>query len=148
MNKILLLLLALSIGFNVFFAAGYLRARREFERMQQRNKMLQTFEGRCQLFIEKLDLDLQQRGVFEQLLKEFMEKNRTLAEEQHDELERFLQEIVKDKPDPLVTEDYINNPRVFEQRRIMVEQLLEFMRYLSPEQRRELANTIRASRAK
>ena len=132
-TKLLVTLLVVSVGFNLFFAVGYYRA----------DGKPPTFEEKARLYAEKLGLDVQQKEVFEQILSETIRRREQIRRESSSTLEAYLAEVIKDNPDPGIINSWVEGPHVVKHRRLMAEQMREFMEALTPEQRKILVDSIR-----
>ena len=152
--KILLILLAVSAGFNVFYAMGLRDAqnqseqnRLEAEKARKAAAKPWTFEQRARRYAAPLNLDTQQEEVFEETLRDVILEREKIRRESKKELDVYLTEIVKDNPDRAVIEKYLNSPNAGRRRRLMSKTMLEFMQALRPSQRKILTDGIRAKAA-
>lgn len=114
-TKVLSILLAVSLAFNVFFTIGYFQAKK---RMQ----LAHSPQGRMELLAKRLNLD-------EEQYKNFQQRRRSMGSKR----QVFLDELIKAKPDRKLLES-------FALERIALMQ--EFMRDLSPEQKQKFVELI------
>ncbi len=114
-TKILSILLAVSLAFNVFFVRGYLQAKKQMQ-------LTQSHQGRMELLAKELNLDEEQYERFQQRRQSMGPKRQV-----------FLDELIKEKPDQKLLES-------FALERIALMQ--EFMRDLSPEQKQKFVEII------
>ncbi|MBN1256507.1 MAG: hypothetical protein JXA52_02240 [Planctomycetes bacterium] len=130
-TRIIILLLATSIAFNIFFAMGYYEAK---EYIQLSN----SYEGRSKIFADKLRLSEEQQAEFAQLQKEMSEKRAQQRENNLELYDKFWQEILKDEPDQEFLEEFVATTSSSNVRQNFVERMQSLMKILNPEQR-ELA---------
>ena len=114
-TKVLPILLAVSLAFNVFFALGYFQAKKQMQ-------LAQSPQGRMELLAKELNLTEKQYDRFQQRRQSMGPKRQA-----------FLAELIKDKPDQKLLES-------FALERIALMQ--EFMRDLSPEQKQKFVEII------
>ena len=126
------ILLAISLAFNIFFAVGFLRARSRMQRAR-------TFRGRAEIIAKRLQLDDRQLEVFEGLLGEYEQ----LRKERAPERDLFLAEIVKDKPDEKVLEDFVAGDSVKQHRLARLAVMRRFVGLLRPEQREKFIEIVK-----
>lgn len=128
-------LLALSLALNLSFVAGFFHVRNVL-------RQLETPGGRARWAADRLKLDRSQRGTFEQVTTERLEKLRALQRAHARELDAFWAEIVED---PRAAR--ISLERLLEVQRTVTVQSVDDLRLilevLSPEQRRALVRMIR-----
>lgn len=139
LSRNLLLVVALvSIGFNVFFIAGYRRARSTLDK-------LKTDRGYVQLLSRRLNFTPAQEAKLV-TIKEGLQKDTAAFNKAHSpEIDAFWDEMVKDAPDPAKTEvlEKALSVKRQEMRHRVVERIREAFACLSPEQRRDLARIIK-----
>ena len=131
-TKLILILLAVSLTFNVFFALGFLGAKNKMARSR-------TFRGRAELIAKRLDLDEQQWQSFEQLLDE-MEQLRKANTPRRDAL---LAEIVKNNPDEKVLEELVSGDAAEDYRKGRLALIRKFTAMLHPEQREKFIEMVK-----
>ena len=137
-RTVIWLALALSVLFNVFFAAGYMQARTQLKDAESDDHVTQRVAN-------ELDLDTQQREAFARLRS----SKRASLEPINDEIALLLQDLLdertQDEPDPNrlgILEgslQELRRQRHEEQSR----RFGEFLGLLSPEQRRMLSHRSR-----
>ena len=137
MNKYLLLLLAASICFNVFFIGGYLKSRAKLNR-------LKTVEGRMQLLAEKLDLtDTQEEALIRRRMQLKADIDKYKVAKAAD-IDAYWEEIVKDTPDTEKIDALLaatSDRR--EETKLVVDCIGDIMAELTPDQRSAFANMLR-----
>jgi len=126
------ILLAVSVVFNAFFLAGFLRARSEAEKPR-------TFQEKADRMAARLDLDPQQKAQFENIVDEFDR----LRKERTPEREAFLAELVKEDPDEKTLENYVTGEAADEYRLKKLSLARQFVALLRPEQRKKFTEMIR-----
>ena len=135
-HRVLWVALAGSVAFNVFFLVGLLTPSDAGAIRSARQELLDTFA-------EDLGLDAGQRAAF----KAWREDTTAGADQRREswraQFDAYLDEIVKDEPDPKVIEAYVAAAPGPEQRRRMVERFGKLMEILRPEQRRRAVSIIR-----
>ena len=109
-TKILSILLAVSIAFNVFVIVGSFQAKKQMEPVQ-------TFRSHRELLIKELKLDEDQLKFLQELHQNRSEQSRA-----------FLAELIKDKPDQEFLESFHLQGLVRTQ---------EFISILRPEQKQK-----------
>ena len=109
-TKILSILLAVSLAFNLFFILGFFQAKKQMEPVQ-------TVRSHREIFLEQLDLDENQLKFFQQPRQNRSEQSRA-----------FLAELIKDKPDQKLLESFHLQKLVRTQ---------EFISILRPEQKQK-----------
>jgi hypothetical protein len=138
-RHLLWLLLALSLLFNIFFAAGYVKARAEAKGTDRDELTRARIE-------EMLDLDQSQAAAFARLRSEMREDAENLddaiALASHD----LLAELSRQSPDlDRVRQIVARKAELHEQRRRAgVQRFNEFLSVLSPEQCRRLSRGVHA----
>lgn len=121
------LLFVLSLAFNVFFAVGYFQT-------QSAGAAKPKFEERARQFAAKLDLDADQMAVAESMIKEMAEAKAKSRLAHRPLYERFLAEVRKPEPDEKVLAEFAQFDRRAETRKLLVQQMRQFMSKLRPEQ--------------
>ncbi|BDY12061.1 Spy/CpxP family protein refolding chaperone [Hydrogenimonas cancrithermarum] len=91
-TKLLLILLAASLGFNIFFTIGYFSAKKHLGKAK-------TFEARVALAAEKLSLDERQKNQLFSIIKTSREKIQQLKRDQKKTVQLFKSEFEKSSPD-------------------------------------------------
>ncbi|MCK4850367.1 MAG: hypothetical protein KAT11_03395 [Phycisphaerae bacterium] len=109
-TKILSILLAVSVAFNIFVIVGSFQAKKQM-------KTAPTFRSHRELLIKELKLDEDQLKLFQQPHQNRSEQQRT-----------FLAELIKDKPD----QEFLES---FHLQRLVRTQ--EFISILRPEQKKK-----------
>jgi len=137
MNKFLLLLLATSICFNVFFIGGYLKSRAKLNR-------LKTVEGRMRLIAERLDLTGSQEEALirrRMLLKADIDAYRTAKGAA---IDAYWEEMVKETPDTEKIDALLEaTSDKREETKLVVDCIRDIMAELTPDQRRAFAKMLR-----
>jgi hypothetical protein len=126
------ILLAASLAFNVFFAAGYVRAKGRMQRVR-------TFRGRAEMLAKRLQLDERQMQVFQELLAEVEQLRKDRAPQR----EAFLAEIIKDRPDEKLLEDFVAGQSASKHRLTRLGLMRRFMGLLRPQQREKFAEMVK-----
>lgn len=134
--RIAWVLLAASIGFNVFYAVGYYRAKATSE-------ALQSFEGRARVFAQALELDASQREVFERMLAQASRARMQSKQRALPATEAFLEELSRPEPDEAKLLEHAARDANAEYRQTTVLMMRDFMKVLGPEQRRTFIQAIR-----
>ena len=130
------ILLAVSFAFNAFFAIGFLHAGGEMKRKK-------TFRARAEFVAKKLDLDDQQRKLFEDSL----DKIEQLSRDRRSGLDAFLAELIKDEPDTKRLEDYVAGDSAKKYRLAKLAVMRKFIGILRPQQRQLLVELIKKRRS-
>jgi len=94
-------LLAVSLGFSVFFAVGYFSAKADLGRAG-------TPAGRVKLAENALRLTAGQREAFRRLRAGLSDDAREIKDENCGAVESFWREILEDRPDPAVIENALS----------------------------------------
>jgi len=134
-HRVLWVVLAGSLAFNLFFLVGLLSTAGGPPRPARE----EVFDA----FADRLGLDADQRAALEKLREDMAAGAEERREAWRKQFDAFLGEIVKDRPEAGVIEAYIAAAPGPEQRRRSVERILGFMRVLRPEQRRKAVDIIR-----
>ena len=125
-TKLLSILLAVSLGFNVFCAIGSFQAKRRKQQAhsqaKERRQLAHSPQARMERFAKKLNLNEEQYERFQQRRQSMGPKRQA-----------FLAELIKEEPDQKLLES-------FALERIVLMQ--EFMRDLSPEQKQKFVEII------
>ena len=127
------LALAISLVFNLFFAAGFAMSR------SGKAWHHRSIERRAKWFTRQLDLDDNQQAVFDKLLAETIKNHKESRQENLPQLERMLDELVKDNPDQQVLQEYASFDRRKAHREFKIQQMAKFMAVLRPDQRKKCA---------
>lgn len=137
-RKLLLVLFLVSLGFNLFFIAGYRRARATLEK-------LKTDRGAIQLLSRRLHCTPEQEERLVAIRKQLQEDVAAFEKTHSPEIDAFWDEMIKDNPDPdriLELEQSLAEKRM-EMRHRVVEGFQKAFGCLTPEQRRDLARMIK-----
>ena len=130
-TKILPILLAVSLAFNVFFTLGFVQARK---RMQ----LASSFHGRTELLAKQLNLDQAQYKTFKQLRDEFTQLRQSRAAKR----QALFDELMKDQPNQKVLESLCTVDDI-KQRKMQILTLMQrFMSILRPEQKQQFVEII------
>ena len=135
-TKVPWILLAVSLAFNVFFAAGYVRAK---DRMAKRR----TFKGRARIMARKLKLDDRQLEAFEQLLSEYGQLRKNRAPQR----EAFMAELIKAKPDEKLLEEHVAGEAARKRRLAKLALMRKFIGLLTPQQREQFVQSVKKRRS-
>jgi len=126
------LLLAVSMAFNAFFAFGYLQG--EAHAGQRR-----SFRDRARAMARQLDLDDRQLQAFEQILEGY----ERLREARAPQREAFWAELVKDRPDEKLLDDYMAGEPARRDRLAKLALIQKMIALLSPQQREKLVQLVK-----
>ncbi len=140
-NKVVWVILVISLCFNIFFAWGYISSRYFMKRIKTR-------EGRTELIVKRLELSVEQQEVFEQLQAQLqIQKARVKLNYQKD-INIFWQEIIKDKPDSLIIKQSLEQAtRGREEYMIIAStQIHDFLQVLSPKQQQAYIKFLRRNK--
>jgi len=129
------ILLAVSLAFNVFFIGGFLQA-------HCHRKEVPPPGGRLETLAKNLNLDAAQRQVFEQLRGELEQHRSEFAAKR----EAFINELVKDKPNQKILEEFFVGKDAKQQRLAMLGLMQRFVKILTPAQRGILARELKRPR--
>ena len=129
--KLPLLLLGISLAFNMFFVAGF------FQAYEQATKA-RTLRGRAAIIAQKLELNQEQYEQFQGLVGEFEQ----LRQKNISQREALLAELIKDEPDEEVLEQYCEGGTIKQHRKARLSLVRRFMNLLRPEQREAFAEII------
>ena len=137
-TKLPWILLAASIGFNIFFAAGYVRS-------QQLAERLTTPEGRAEVMAERLSFDEKQMEVLRQVADRLKKEADQAREANRDNMEAFWTELDRGDPDSEKVMDLMDKSegRLHEYRKSQVRGMIEIARSLKPDQRKQYLNMVR-----
>lgn len=124
MKTIFIILLAVSLGANVFLVRRYVWTPDE-------PAELRTFEQRVRIMADKLDLDDEQAEYFEQFLVRFKD----FREQNAPQRDKYLAEIIKPEPDQRFLRDYHVGSEADKRRLAMMDMMRDFIEILRPEQR-------------
>jgi Spy/CpxP family protein refolding chaperone len=137
-RNLLCILLLVSVGFNLFFIAGYRRARSTLDK-------LKSDRGYIQLLSRTLHFTPEQEEKLVDIRRRIQDETAGFNRSHSPEIDAFWDEIIKDSPDPdriLELEQSLAEKRI-EMRQRMVGLIQEAFGCLTPEQRRELARMIK-----
>lgn len=137
-RNLLLVLLLVSVGFNLFFIAGYRRARSTLDK-------LKTDRGHIQLLSRQLHFTPEQEAKLV-TIREGLQKDAAALNKAHSpEIDAFWDEMVRDNPDLdklLELEQPLAEKRL-EMRHRMIGRMLEAFGCLTPEQRRDMVRMLK-----
>jgi len=133
---LLLVVLAASLGFNVFFALGFWRATWTL-------RQLQAPGGHGRLVAAQLDLDPEQRQRRDQLLERTRSESRALQAVQGLRAE-FWAELAKSPPNVERVHALVDSSAELhtKAKHLAVDHIIEFLSFLRPDQRREYLKMI------
>lgn len=137
--KILLLIfLAISVGFNIFFIGSYTHTRKVVKKWF-------TPAGRLQIITERLDLTKDQQKKFILMKRELKSEGSKIGLEHVVDVNVFWREVVKDNPDPQKIETLLERSfqGLKDYKVLSVECMLKFLKALSPEQREIYVKIVR-----
>ena len=126
------ILLAVSVAFNAFFAAGYLRARGRMGKAR-------TMRGRAEIMAKRLDFDEAQQ----QALGGLLDVAEALRERRAVERDAFFDELIKDAPDEKALEGYVTGESANQHRLARLALMRKFVGMLRPEQRQRFVELVR-----
>jgi len=137
-NRVLLVLLALSALFNVFFLIGTCRTRSAL-------RNLKTTEGRIELMAERLGLTEEQKSTCERIQAEHLKRIAEVRRAKAGEFDALWLAIERDNPDPAELERAIETlgGAMRERAAITAKYLSEIARCMTPAQRKDFIGTIR-----
>lgn len=138
---LLLVVAFVSIGFNVFFIAGYRKGRAARATIEK----LKTDRGYVQLLSRRLDLTPAQEAKLVGVREALNKDSEAFKKANASEIDAFWDEMVKDSPDPArlqELEQALSGKRR-EMRLRVVERIREGFACLTPAQRRDLARMIK-----
>jgi Spy/CpxP family protein refolding chaperone len=138
-RRILWILLAGSIAFNVFFALGFIQARNTVEKFQ-------SPRGRAEILAERLALTPEQQEVFWREGRAIARQGMEIAREIDKVQNRFFAEVQKDNPNREVIFQILSQTNDERARltRIRTEHWLVVMQSLTPEQRKLFVDLVGA----
>lgn len=138
-RRILWILLAGSIAFNVFFALGFIQARNTVAKFQ-------TPKGRAEILAGRLKLTPEQQKVFWREGRAIARKGLEIAEEIDKVQNQFFAEVQKDNPSREVVFQILSQTNDERARltRIRTEHWMVVMQSLTPEQRKLFVDLVRA----
>ncbi len=136
--KLICLLLAASVAFNIFFAIGYQEAKSEME-------LSKTRRGRDELLRRELDLDAQQQKAYEEMQANYAAQRQGRRKDIRAQYSKFWAAIMQDEPDEKALEEFIQAASDGKaRRRRSVERMKTLMKILRPEQREHVRESIRS----
>ena len=130
------ILLAVSLAFNVFFTVGYVRAKGRMAKCR-------GFKGRARIIARKLKLDDRRQQEFENVLGEFDQLRKDRAPQR----DAFMAELIKDKPDEKVLEEFMAGEAATTRRLAKLALMRKFIGLLSPQQREQYVQLIKKRRS-
>lgn len=137
-RHLMLVSLLVSVGFNLFFVAGYRRARSTLDK-------LKTDRGYVQLLSPRLKLTAAQESRLVSIKEELRKNTEEFNKAHSPEIDAFWDEMVKDNPDPdrvLALEQALAEKRM-EMRHRVIGRIQEAFACLTPAQRTDLARMIK-----
>ena len=123
-TRILPILLAVSLAFNVFFILGQAR-----KRMQLAN----SFHERTERLAKQLSLDEAQYKTFQQLRDEFSQLRQSRAAKR----QALFDELMKDQPNQKVLESLCTVDDIKQRKMQILTLMQKFMSILRPEQKQQ-----------
>ena len=140
-KKLFVILLIISVSFNVFFILGYARTRHVV-------KTLKTPEGRAEFVSKKLKLNQEQKAAFFQLGKKIGIEKLKMKTQYSKEVEAFWQELLKNNPDPQKISAALELRSALDRTLLPVQQdfLIKFLKILTPEQKKLFVNLLRKNK--
>jgi uncharacterized membrane protein len=135
---VLAFLLAISLGFNIFFASGFFSTKADL-------RQAKTLLGRAEFVANALRLSGEQREAFRRLREELFKIGREIKARNRELIESFWQEILKDQPDSLKIEEALSHAAAARREfaALAVEKMREFLRMLDQDQRQACLELIR-----
>lgn len=136
--KLLFIILAVSLGFNLFFTVGYFNAKKSANQAQ-------GFKGRIELAAKKLSLDDNQKKELFSIVEISQEQLKSLKSDQKETIKLFKAEFKKPSPDIKklkIAMKQIEHKRR-ETRKEMSAKWREFFRSLSMQQRNKIVKMLR-----
>ncbi len=130
-TKILSILLAVSLAFNVFFIIALFQPRKQEDTAK-------TFEGRTELLAKQLELDQDQYKLFDRLRDEFVQ----LRQNRVSQRQIFLAELIKNQPDQKLLESFCAGDDADKYRLEKLALMQKFVRVLRPEQKQMFVEII------
>lgn len=141
--KVPWILLAVSLAFNVFFAAGYVFFAVGYFQAKGRMARRRGFKGRARIIARKLDLDDRQQQAFENVLGEFDQLRKDRAPQR----DAFMAELIKDEPDEKVLEEFMAGEAATTRRLAKLALMRKFIRLLTPQQREQFVQLVKKRRS-
>ncbi len=138
-RRILWILLAGSIAFNVFFAVGFIQARHTVAKFQ-------SPKGRAEILAERLRLTPEQQKVFWREGRAIARQGLEIAKEIDKVQNRFFAEVQKDNPNREIIFQILSQTNDERARltRIRTEHWMVVMQSLTPAQRKMFVDLVRA----
>jgi len=135
---VLIVILIVSICFNLFFVGGYLRTRSLL-------KQLAAPGGRIELAAKRLELSGEQKKKIIALASDLKAEGERMKERHREEIEAFWFEAIKDEPDTKVIRSLLENAAAIQQQEqaMKISYLLRILQSLNPTQRRQCVKMIR-----
>ena len=125
-TKIIPIILAVSLAFNVFFTLGFFQARKHM-------RFADSFHGRTERLAKRLNLDQEQYKTFQQLRDEFAQ----LRQSRTTKRQALFEELIKNQPNQKVLESLCAGDDL-KQRQMQILALMQrFMSILQPEQKQQ-----------
>ena len=142
MNKkkstVLIVVLIVSLCFNLFFIGGYARTRAIL-------KHLQTPEGRVELAAKRLELSAEQQTEITALAAQLKDEGDRMKDQHREQIETFWAEMLREKPDPGTIRSSLEQAAGVHQKSqaLKVDYLLKILKELTPGQRKQYVKMIR-----
>ncbi len=132
-RNILLLLLAISLGFNIFFLAGYLKAKHDA-------KLRKTLAGRAQLVAKKADLSHYEKQRLVSLLRKTLQVKKELLQAKRRIAHLFKTQMQREHPNIVELKKAIKEYQSHKKKllRNLRQNWREFLLSLPPKKRRKL----------
>lgn len=136
-KKLLVILLIISVSFNVFFILGYARTRHVV-------KTLKTPEGRAEFVSKKLKLNQKQKDAFFKLGEKIGVEKLKMKKQYSKEAEMFWQELLKTNPDSQKISAGLELRSALERKLLPLQHdfLIKFLTILTPEQKKLFVNLL------
>jgi hypothetical protein len=141
--KILLLIfLAISVGFNIFFIGSYMHTRKVLKKWF-------TPAGRMQIITERLDLTKTQQKKFIQMKRELKFKGSKIGLKHIVDVNVFWREVVKDNPDSQKIDTLFERSfqGLKDYKILSIECMLKFLKTLTLEQREIYVNMAKKAKS-
>ena len=130
-TKLLVIALLISLCFNLFFAIGFVKARETVRKFR-------LPEGQAELVARKLNLTNPQRAKFDALKKDMKQKILAFQTRKAERQKAMAAEMARGSVDAGRFQTHVNSSRkdMEELHRMFAEQMMMFIKELTPEQRR------------
>jgi len=138
MRTVLIIVVIISLCFNIFFIVGYTRTRATL-------KKLRTPEGRMELMAKRLGMTAEQKSEIASMAEDLKKEGERMKKLHSEPIDIFWEEMLREKPDPekirLLLDRTASVQR--EARALKVDYLVKVLRKLTPDQRKEYVEMIR-----